>query len=77
MSNTAIWDMRTYKLLYIKPSLNHSIVTFSDTGYGMYAHSVERQRHLYLFTSTSFRTINPHDYTNIGKYIESNINLYS
>jgi len=58
--------MRTFKLLRTVSSLDQCIVTFSKTGEGMYLNFIDQDAEDDLSYQTSFKTLDPYDYSNIG-----------
>lgn len=68
ISNTEVWDTRTFQLLRTVSSLEQCSVMFSKTGRGMYAYVVDPEVDDDSSYQTSFKTLDPHDYSNIGKY---------
>jgi len=69
--------MRTFKLLNTVSSLDQCAITFSKTGEGMYLNGIEQDAEDDITYQTSFKTLDPYDYTNIGKYFGAIVNLYS
>lgn len=49
-------------------SLNQYSVTFSKTGEGMYLYYIDQDAEDDLTYHTSFKTLDPYDYSNIGNY---------
>lgn len=60
--------MRTFQLLRTVSSLDQCSVTFSKTGEGMYAYVIDQELEDDSSYQTSFKTLDPYDYSNIGKY---------
>lgn len=60
--------MRTFQLLHTVPCLDQCSVTFSKTGGGMYAFVIDQEVEDDSAYQTSFKTLDPHDYSNIGKH---------
>ncbi|XP_050427113.1 protein mahjong isoform X2 [Adelges cooleyi] len=65
ISNTEVWDMRTFQLLRTVSSLDQCNVTFSRTGEGMYVYVIDQEMDDDMSYQTSFKTLDPYDYTNI------------
>lgn len=61
--------MRTFQLLRTVSSLDQCSVTFSKTGEGMYAYVIDQELEDDSSYQTSFKTLDPYDYSNIGKYL--------
>ncbi|XP_050426224.1 DDB1- and CUL4-associated factor 1-like [Adelges cooleyi] len=61
ISNTKVWDLRTFQLLRSVSSLDGCNVLFPITGEGMYAYLTTRRD-----KPTSFKTLDPNDYTTIA-----------
>ncbi|XP_050525532.1 protein mahjong isoform X2 [Daktulosphaira vitifoliae] len=66
ISNTEVWDMRTFQLLRTVSSLDQCNVTFSKTGEGMYVYVIDQEVDDDSSYQTSFKTLDPYDYTNIA-----------
>jgi len=66
--------MRTLKLLHTVPSLDQCNVTFSKSGEGMYLYKIGC-RHTMANSpyKTEFKTLDPSDYSNIGRYNEHSV----
>lgn len=71
MSNTEVWDLRTFHLLRTVPALDQCHVTFSPQNviYGIspeieQLYDVEQVNYSY---DTSFKTLDSYDYSSIGK----------
>lgn len=60
--------MRTFQLLRTVPSLDQCSVTFSKSGEGMYVYVIDQEVDDDSSYQTSFKTLDPHDYSNIGRY---------
>ncbi|CAH0556965.1 unnamed protein product [Brassicogethes aeneus] len=76
VSNTEIWDMRTFHLLKTVPSLNQCSVMFSPVNSAIYAISMEQELNDgdSKFDS-SFKTVDSIDYTSIAT-IDVKRNIY-
>lgn len=61
--------MRTFQLLRTVSSLDQCSVTFSKTGEGMYVYVIDQEIDDDSTYQTSFKTLDPYDYSNIGKYV--------
>lgn len=59
--------MRTFQLLRTASSLDQCNVKFSKSGDGMYVYTIEEPEDDMMTYQTSFKTIDPYDYSNIGK----------
>jgi len=59
--------MRTFQLLRTVSSLDQCTVTFSKSGDGMYVYVIDQELDDDTTYQTSFKTVDPHDYSNIGK----------
>ncbi|XP_018331272.1 DDB1- and CUL4-associated factor 1 isoform X2 [Agrilus planipennis] len=64
VSNTEVWDIRTFQLLKTVPVLNQCEVTFSPVNSAIYAISLEQEDDP-LFDS-SFKTVDATDYSSIA-----------
>lgn len=71
VSNTEVWDLRTFHLLRTVPALDQCLVTFSPQNviYGIspeivQLYDVEQVNYSY---DTSFKTLDSYDYSSIGK----------
>lgn len=67
MSNTEVWDLRTFHLLRTVPVLDQCYVTFSPQNviYGM-SSEIDRFDVEQVYES-SFKTLDAYDYSSIGK----------
>jgi len=54
-------------------SLDQCNVTFSKSGEGMYLYVIDQEIENDSSYQTSFKTLDPNDYSNIGKYNEDNV----
>lgn len=61
--------MRTFQLLRTVSSLDQCNVIFSKTGEGMYLFFIDQETDDDSSYQTSFKTLDPYDYSNIGKFI--------
>ncbi|CAH1724928.1 DDB1- and CUL4-associated factor 1 isoform X2 [Aphis gossypii] len=66
ISNTEVWDMRTFQLLRTVSSLDQCNVTFSKSGEGMYLYVIDQEMENDSSYQTSFKTLDPNDYSNIA-----------
>jgi len=64
--------MRTFQLLRTVSSLDQCNVTFSKSGEGMYLYVIDQEMENDSTYQTSFKTLDPNDYSNIGKFNEQN-----
>ncbi|XP_029345725.1 DDB1- and CUL4-associated factor 1-like [Acyrthosiphon pisum] len=62
ISNTEVWDIRTFQLLRTVSSLNQCDVIFSKSGDGMYAF-YNKDKEIKWSDKTSFKTLDPNDYS--------------
>lgn len=68
MSNTEVWDIRTFHLLKTVPVLNQCSVMFSPVNTAIYAISMEQEMDDGDSTyDSSFKTVDAIDYSSIGK----------
>lgn len=67
VSNTEVWDLRTFQLLKTVPSLDQMDVVFSPINNIIYAVSFAMENEEDSHSGTSFRTLDALDYNNIGK----------
>lgn len=75
MSNTEVWDLRTFHLLKTVPALNQSQVCFSPVNNAIYSIALEQDNddndeEAY---DSSFRTLDASDYSSIGKIVFASI----
>lgn len=61
VSNTEVWDIRTFHLLKTVPTLNQCQVVFSPINNAIYAIAVEQE------VDSSFKTFDASDYSSIGE----------
>lgn len=66
MSNTEVWDLRTFHLLRTVPALNQCEVRFNPTGDVIYAVSMEAEVDENSTFESSFKTLDAIDYSSIG-----------
>jgi len=59
--------MRTFQLLRTVSSLDQCSVTFSKSGEGMYVYVIDQEPDDDSTYQTSFKTLDPYDYSNISK----------
>ena len=74
VSNTEVWDLRTFHLLKTVPSLDQMNVIFSPVNNIMYAMSVDQEMEDESHYLTSFKTLDALDYSNICEFSNS-VNL--
>ncbi|XP_073974899.1 lisH and WD40 domain-containing protein mahjong [Rhodnius prolixus] len=76
VSNTEVWDLRTFHLLRTVPALDHCDVLFSPTGYTLYSIAIEKETDdddaQY---ENSFKTLDAYDYSSIAT-IDVKKNIY-
>lgn len=68
VSNTEVWDLRTFHLLKTVPTLDQMEVIFSPVNNIIYAVSLDQENGDESHYVTSFKTLDALDYSNIGKY---------
>jgi len=68
--------MRTFKLLRTVSSLDKCYVTFSKSGEGMYLYVMDMKVENGSAYRTSFKTLDPNDYSNIGSYNKRIVKLF-
>jgi len=68
--------MRTFQLLRTVPSLDKCNVVFSKSGEGMYLYDIHMRKEIDDHFTTSFKTLDPNDYTNIGRYNEHSVKYF-
>lgn len=66
VSNTEVWDLRTFHLLRTVPALDQSEVIFSPPGYTIYSVTVERENEDDSTFENSFKTLDAYDYSSIA-----------
>jgi len=66
--------MRTFQLLRTVSSLDQCNVLFSKSGEGMYLYVIDQEIENDSSYQTSFKTLDPNDYSNIGRYNEHRLN---
>lgn len=81
VSNTEVWDLRTFHLLRTVPALDQCLVSFSPLNviYGISYSEVENRydiEHVNFNYEPSFKTLDSYDYSSIGKeWIRCKISL--
>ncbi|XP_076269885.1 lisH and WD40 domain-containing protein mahjong isoform X2 [Rhynchophorus ferrugineus] len=76
ISNTEVWDIRTFHLLKTVPVLNQCSVIFSPVNSALYAISMEREiNEGDTAFDTSFKTVDSNDYSSIAT-IDVKKNIY-
>ncbi|OXU21314.1 hypothetical protein TSAR_001940 [Trichomalopsis sarcophagae] len=68
VSNTEVWDLRTFHLLKTVPALDQMNVTFSPTNSIIYAFSSEQENEDDSHNITSFKTLDALDYSSIATF---------
>ncbi|KAB0791614.1 hypothetical protein PPYR_03414 [Photinus pyralis] len=68
VSNTEVWDIRTFQLLKTVPILNHSQVIFAPINNTIYAISLEQEEDDDQTFETSFKTVDATDYSSIATF---------
>ncbi|CAG9574319.1 unnamed protein product [Danaus chrysippus] len=76
ISNTEVWDLRTFHLLRTVPSLDKSEVMFSPSCGVLYAVCSDQDSEERSQFDTSFKTLDPYDYSSIAT-IDVKRNIYS
>lgn len=66
MSNTEVWDIRTFHLLKTVPVLNQCQVTFSPVNSAIYAIALEQDLDDDTAFDSSFKTVDAVDYSSIA-----------
>lgn len=67
VSNTEVWDLRTFHLLKTVPALDQMNIMFSPVNNIIYAVALEQENEEESNYVTSFKTLDALDYSNIGK----------
>ena len=67
VSNSEVWDLRTYDLLKTVVSLDQCEVVFTNSGEVMYAISLEQEDEDGDKWESAFKTLDASDYSSIGK----------
>lgn len=75
VSNTEVWDIRTFHLLKTVPSLNQCQVLFTSTNNAIYAIAMEQEVEDDTTFDSSFKTIDASDYSSIAT-IDVKRNIY-
>ncbi|XP_075228537.1 lisH and WD40 domain-containing protein mahjong isoform X6 [Lycorma delicatula] len=75
VSNTEVWDIRTFHLLRTVSSLDQCDILFNSTGSTIYAVSLERENEDDTSYETSFKTLDAYDYSSIAT-IDVKKNIY-
>ncbi|XP_041989164.1 protein mahjong isoform X2 [Aricia agestis] len=76
ISNTEVWDLRTFHLLRTVPALDKSEVMFNPACSALYAVCSDQDAEERSQFDTSFKTLDPYDYSSIAT-IEVKRNIYS
>ncbi|CAH2062345.1 unnamed protein product, partial [Iphiclides podalirius] len=76
ISNTEVWDLRTFHLLRTVPTLDKSEVIFNPTCTALYAVCSDQDSEERSQFDTSFKTLDPYDYSSIAT-IDVKRNIYS
>ncbi|CAB3222495.1 unnamed protein product [Arctia plantaginis] len=76
ISNTEVWDLRTFHLLRTVPTLDESEVIFSPTCSAIYAVCSDQDSEERSQFDTSFKTLDPYDYSSIAT-IDVKRNIYA
>ncbi|KAI4465923.1 vprbp protein-related [Holotrichia oblita] len=75
VSNTEVWDIRTFHLLRTVPALNQCQVLFTSTNSAIYAIAMEQEVENDTTFDSSFKTIDASDYSSIAT-IDVKRNIY-
>lgn len=67
VSNTEVWDLRTFHLLKTVPALDQTNILFSPVNNIIYAVAIDQENEDETNYVTSFKTLDAFDYSNIGK----------
>ncbi|GBP38185.1 Protein mahjong [Eumeta japonica] len=76
ISNTEVWDLRTFHLLRTVPTLDKSEVVFNPTCTALYAVCSDQDSDDKCQFDTSFKTLDPYDYSSIAT-IDVKRNIYA
>ncbi|KAJ2939522.1 hypothetical protein O0L34_g6352 [Tuta absoluta] len=76
ISNTEVWDLRTFHLLRTVPTLDKSEVIFNPACSAMFALCSDQDSEERSQFDTSFKTLDPYDYSSIAT-IDVKRNIYS
>uniref|UniRef100_A0ABD2WU61 LisH domain-containing protein n=1 Tax=Trichogramma kaykai TaxID=54128 RepID=A0ABD2WU61_9HYME len=68
VSNTEVWDLRTYQLLKTVPALDQMDIKFSPVNSILYAISLDSEHEGDQHLVTSFKTVDALDYSNIATF---------
>uniref|UniRef100_A0A146LRX2 DDB1-and CUL4-associated factor-like 1 n=1 Tax=Lygus hesperus TaxID=30085 RepID=A0A146LRX2_LYGHE len=66
VSNTEVWDLRTFHLLRTVPALDQCDILFSPTGYTIYSVTAEKETEEDSSYENSFKTLDAYDYSCIA-----------
>jgi HIV-1 Vpr-binding protein len=75
VSNTEVWDLRTFHLLRTVPALDQCQVLFSRARAVMYTVSLEQETEEDTAFESSFKTLDAYDYSSIGTHVFSYLYL--
>lgn len=75
VSNTEVWDLRTFHLLKTVPALNQSQVYFSPVNNAIYSIALEQENDDDTTFDSSFKTLDASDYSSIAT-IDVKRNIY-
>lgn len=76
ISNTEVWDLRTFHLLRTVPTLDKSEVIFNPSCTALYSVCMEHDSEEKSQFESSFRTLDPYDYSSIAT-IDVKRNIYA
>ncbi|XP_075989036.1 lisH and WD40 domain-containing protein mahjong [Anticarsia gemmatalis] len=76
ISNTEVWDLRTFHLLRTVPTLDKSEVVFNPSCTALYAVCSDQDSEERNQFDTSFKTLDPYDYSSIAT-IDVKRNIYA
>lgn len=68
VSNTEVWDLRTFHLLKTVPALDQMEIVFSPVNNIIYAVSVDQETEDETHCPTSYKTLDALDYSSIATY---------
>jgi len=68
--------MHTFQLLRTEPSLDQCNVKFSKSGEGMYLYVIKHEIENGSSYQTTFKTLDPNDYSNIGRYYKHSVKYF-
>ncbi|BES99825.1 LisH [Nesidiocoris tenuis] len=66
VSNTEVWDLRTFHLLRTVPTLDQSDILFDPTGYTIFSVACDNDNEVDTTFDNSFKTLDAYDYSSIA-----------